>query len=194
MSLKPTHLEPLPREFYSRDPLEVAPGLIGTRLVHLHPERGLLCARIVEVEAYRGTDDLACHAAKGLTPRTRIMYGAPGHAYVYLIYGMYDMLNVVTWPEGRPAAVLIRAAEPLWGVEARTDGPGRLCRAMGVRKTLHNGIDLTDSPLFIAPAEREVLPSEVQTSPRIGIDYAGEWADRAWRWTLEASHHTSRRR
>lgn len=188
-----SELVPLPRDFYADDPVIVAPRLIGTRLVYRHPDRGRICGRIVEVEAYRDTDDLACHAAKGLTGRTRVMYGPPGFAYVYLIYGMYDMLNVVTWPRGRPAAVLIRALEPIEGIDRTTDGPGKLTRALGVGRE-HNGIDLTGDMLFIAAADRAVHSSELETGPRIGIDYAGEWAARPWRWTLRGSRHTSHRK
>lgn len=182
-----------PQAFYARDPLEVAPDLLGQVLVHWHPQRGLLAGRIVEVEAYRDEDDRACHAAKGRTKRTDVMYGAPGRAYVYLIYGMYDMFNVVTWPEGRPAAVLVRGLEPAIGIErtVKTNGPGKLARALGVDRT-HNRADLRGDTLFLSPGE-PVEPSSVQTSPRIGVDYAGEWAERPWRYSLAGNTFVSKR-
>src|SRR5690606_37670085 len=127
--------------------------------------------RIVETEAYVGEEDLACHASKGLTARTSTIYGPPGHAYVYLIYGMYHMFNVVAAETGVPHAVLVRAVELLDGPEAvRADGPGKLTRALGITKTAHNGASLLGPALAIhdGPA-----PAEVGVSARIGVAYAG---------------------
>ena len=119
------------------------------------------------------------------------MYERPGLAYVYLIYGMYDMLNAVCWPVGEPAAVLIRAVEPLVGVDRTTDGPGKLTRAFGITRA-HNGHRLSEAPLFIAePGIAD--PPEVETSARIGVDYAGAWAEKPWRFSVVGSRHVSRR-
>jgi DNA-3-methyladenine glycosylase len=139
--------------------------------------------RIVETEAYRGPTDLACHAKVGLTKRTRTLYGPPGHAYVFLIYGMYDCFNVVCFGEGKGHAVLVRAVEPVTGVDpgVRADGPGRLTRALGITRT-HDAVDLVDGDaITIAPREdgRRV---RVAVSARVGVAYAGEWADEPWRF------------
>jgi DNA-3-methyladenine glycosylase len=176
----------LPREFYARDALVVAKALIGTHLVH-----GERVARIVETEAYRGPQDLACHARVGLTNRTRTLYGPPGHAYVFLIYGMYDCFNVVCFGEGKGHAVLVRGVEPVQGVAqgVRSDGPGRLARALAITR-VHNALDLVESPqLFIA--ERTKRPS-ITASPRVGVAYAGEIAEAPWRFFDAASAHVSR--
>ena len=132
----------LPRAFYDRDTIEVAQDLLGKLLVRV-AEDGERVGRIVEVEAYLGPHDLAAHSARGLTPRTRVMFGPPGHAYVYLIYGMYHCMNVVTQAEGVASAVLLRALEPVRNLHGRTQGPGLLCRALGIDKRLR-GIILSD--------------------------------------------------
>src|SRR5438034_7343507 len=122
-------MKKLPRSFYDRDTITVAKELLGKYFVHVH--RGIpLIAKIVEVEAYLGSHDLAAHSARGLTPRNRVMFGPPGHAYVYFIYGMYYCMNVVTEREGHASAVLLRAIEPVKNVTSRTCGPGLLCQAM----------------------------------------------------------------
>jgi len=173
--------EPLPRAFYERDARLVARALVGTHLVH-----GDRVARIVETEAYRGPTDLACHAKVGITKRTRTLYGPPGHAYVFLIYGMYDCFNVVTGREGEASAVLVRAVASVslptgpTGSAGRTDGPGKLCRALGITRA-HNGVDLTlGVPLGIE--DRAEPAPKLSATPRIGVDYAGEWAARPWRF------------
>jgi len=171
-----------PPSFYEQDPLDVAQGLLGAKLVHLHPQRGEISAMIVETEAYRGMEDKACHASKGITPRTAPMFGPPGFAYVYLIYGMYDMLNVTTWPEGEPAAVLIRALEPLSGIHRSTDGPGKLTKAMEITRE-HNTLPFSGPTLFLHPGN-PVSKSDIIASPRIGVDYAGEWAKKPWRFSI----------
>jgi DNA-3-methyladenine glycosylase len=177
-------------EFYRGDPLDVARSLLGSLVVHRHPVRGEIVGRIVETEAYRGQEDLACHASKGLTKRTRTMFGPPGRAYVYLIYGMYDMLNVVTWPEGDPAAVLIRAIEPVAGIERTTDGPGKLTQAMGITCEL-NDEPLTGDRLFVA-ADTDYPDVRVRTGPRIGIAYAGEWTQKPWRFYVADNSFVSK--
>src|SRR3954467_1421613 len=138
----------LPRSFYARDAVVLAPDLIGKILVHRVGHKQLLRARIVETEAYVGGHALACHASKGRTTRTEVMFGPGGHAYVYFIYGMYDMFNIVASRKGDAQAVLVRAAEALDGWEADLSGPGKLCREMRITRKL-NGIDLTGDELFL---------------------------------------------
>lgn len=179
----------LSREFYTRDALLVARALVGTYLVcGANADR---VGRIVETEAYRGPKDLACHARAGLTKRTAALYGPSGHAYVFLIYGMYECFNVVCFGEGKGHAVLVRGVEPVRGVPAavRTDGPGRLSRALGITRT-DNAVDLVASRhLWIAP--RTTRP-RIAVSPRVGVAYAGEIAEAPWRFYDPASAHVSR--
>ncbi len=166
----------------------MARALLGMHLVHCY--RGeRLSGRIVETEAYLGPRDLAAHSARGRTPRTEVMYGPAGHAYVYFIYGVWDCLNVVTRPAGTPQAVLLRALEPLDGVTARTCGPGLLTRALHISRSL-NGIDLTGGTLWIErpPAGTRV---RVRRTPRIGIDYAGAWVQKPWRYLDADSPYVS---
>lgn len=161
----------LDHAFYSRPAIEVARDLVGAILVR--PFRGRAYrARIVETEAYVGAHDLASHASKGRTARTDVMFGPPGRAYVYLIYGMHEMLNVVTSAEGDPQAVLIRAGEALDSWEADLSGPGKLARAMKITRAL-NGADLTGDALFFTP-DSGARPRLV-AGKRVGIDYAGDW-------------------
>jgi len=172
---------PLPRSFYARSALAVARDLLGAVLVHR--EGGTTRAgMIVETEAYLGERDLASHASKGRTARTDVMFGPPGHAYVYLIYGMHHCLNVVCEREGKAAAVLLRGIEPLAGIEPqrRTDGPGRLTRVLGV-SLAHNRADLLDASLTLV-AGRKIARRLVARGPRIGVDYAGAWAAKPYRF------------
>lgn len=180
----------LPRAFYDRDTVEVAHALLGKLLVHRVDgiER---IGRIVEVEAYLGPHDLAAHSSKGLTKRTRVMFGAPGHAYVYLIYGMHHCMNVVTEAEGRAAAVLLRALEPVSNIALRTQGPGLLCKAIAVDMS-SNGHDFLSDDLFIAEAPSDA-PLDIVARPRIGVDYAGEWADRLLRFYIAGNAFVSRK-
>lgn len=195
-------LEPLPREFFERDALVLARALLGTRLVvrtneaptssrgPLSHSSGLRVARIVETEAYRGPKDLACHARAGITKRTRTLYGPPGHAYVFLIYGMYDCFNVVSFAEGKGHAVLVRAVEPIAGIEApSTAGPGRLTRALTISRRDDASDLVAGDRIFIA--ERDRRP-RIETTARVGVAYAGEWADRPWRFFDRDSKHVSR--
>lgn len=169
----------LPRSFYAREALSVARELIGQHLVHVN-SHGRQVGRIVETEAYQGPTDLAAHSSRGRTKRTEVMFGPAGHAYVYLIYGFWDCLNVVCATEGVPHAVLIRALEPVAGIANTTHGPGLLCRALHVERSL-NGIDVTGDVLWI---ERPVdyRKPRIERSPRIGVDYAGAWAAKPWRF------------
>ena len=182
----------LPRSFYDRDPVEVAHELLGMHLVHVVAgvER---VGRIVEVEAYLGPHDLAAHSARGLTPRTRVMFGPPGHMYVYFIYGMHWCANVVTQAEGTASAVLLRALEPVKNVEGRTNGPALLCRAMGLDGR-HNGHDLSSDHLFIRRPGRAAEPVAIVKRPRIGVDYAGHhWARRLLRFYIKGNPFVSKR-
>ncbi len=179
----------LRRSFYARPCLEVAPDLIGKFLLH-RSKAGLRSGRIVEVEAYVHEEDLACHARFGRTKRASIMFGPPGLAYVFLIYGMYDCFNVVTEPKNSPAAVLVRAVEPGPEISGRTDGPGKLCRALGITRA-HNDLDLCGDELWIE--DRRQPTPRIAATPRIGVDYAGEWAARPWRFVDADSAHLSKR-
>jgi len=186
----------LNREFYLRPTLDVARDLIGKYLVFKTGGK-VLSARLVEVEAYIGENDPACHAAVGRTDRNDIMYGPGGYSYVYFIYGMYHCLNVVTENEGFPAAVLIRGAEPVEGVEIMlsqfdnkknnglTSGPGKLCKAFGLSRE-HNGLDLVGDILFIE--DRGFRPARIENSSRIGIKKAVE---KKWRFYEAGSNYVS---
>lgn len=180
----------------------MAQDLLGKRLVRiLNGQR--LSGIIVETEAYIGEDDKACHASRGRTPRTEVMYGPPGHAYVYFIYGMHHCFNVVTEVEGFPAAVLIRALEPLVGLEQirrhrpgrpddqLTNGPGKLCAALAIDRTL-NGVDLCTSPVFFIEGGRTVADEEVEIGPRIGIRSDELARSRPWRFYIKGSRCVSR--
>ena len=176
--------ETLGRDFFARPTIEVARDLLGKVLVH----RGT-AGIIVETEAYPGGDDLASHSARGITDRTRVIFGPPGHAYVYLIYGMHHCFNVVC---GKGSAVLIRAVEPLSGVEGRTDGPGRLTRALGLAAD-HYGLSLQGPTLLLE--EGPPVPSrQVRRGPRIGVAYAGAWATKPFRLWEAGNPHVSRPR
>jgi len=178
----------LPRDFYLRPTAEVARDLLGRYLVLERPDSPAHVARLVETEAYLGEEDLACHASRGHTKRTAPMYEEAGHAYIYFIYGMYWCLNVVTEAVGRPYAVLLRAAEAISELPAM-NGPGKLCRALGLDGS-SNRADLTSSELRVT----EGVPlhtDRVGASPRIGVGYAGPWADRHLRFFDTASRSVS---
>ncbi len=180
----------LPRDFYNRDTTTVAQELLGKHLIHrVNGEKRI--GRIVEVEAYLGPHDLACHASKGVTPRTQTMYGPPGHAYVYLIYGIYHCLNVVTEPEGQGSAVLIRALQPLLNIQQKTNGPGLLTRALDITKEL-NGHDLLSERLYLTMPELEETFTLVKR-PRIGVDYAAHWAKRLLRFYIKDNAYVSKK-
>lgn len=177
---------PLAHAFFAREAELVAEQLLGTIIV-----RDGLRARIVETEAYLGPHDLACHTAKGRTKRNEVMFGPPGVAYVYFIYGMYDMLNVVTG-DRNGQAVLIRAAEPLAGFAEgqRLDGPGKLARALRITTREHNGLVLGTPALSVLAG---TAPARLTRGPRIGVDYAGVWRDTPLRFCDADSPHLSRK-
>jgi len=201
-NVKNSALTPLPRDFYNRDTLEVARDMLGCWLVREHNGEWI-AARIVETEAYCGAEDSACHAHKRRSPRTEAMFGPPGHAYVYLVYGMHWLLNVVTEPDGSPCAVLIRAVEPVLNEAAMrairqasgkqlSNGPGKLTRALTIDKALY-GHDMTQSEeLWISAASHDAA---IASGPRVGIDYAQpEHRDAPWRLWLEGNPWVSKAR
>ena len=185
----------VPRKFYERTATEVARDCLGKILVH-----GKTAGRIVETEAYLGVDDRAAHAWRGVTDRTRVIFGPPGHAYVYFIYGMYECLNFVAEPEGQAGCVLIRALEPLAGIptmrrrrpaakgiEDLANGPGKLTQAMAITRRL-NGADLTAGSFHVRRLRREE-PVEIAVTPRIGITHCADWP---LRFVIAGSRFTSR--
>jgi len=176
----------LNRSFYTRSTLTVAPELLGKTIV-FHHKKGIIAGDIVEVEAYIGEGDPACHAAPGPTARNAVMYEKGGFAYIYFIYGMYYCFNIVTEKKGFPAAVLVRAVQPVFGEDIMrvltptntkklTNGPGKFCRAFGLTRH-QNGLDLTGSDLYII--DRNQNSSQIGTSPRIGIK---KGLDKPWRF------------
>ena len=177
-------------DFFVRDTLLVARELLGKLLVR-EDDGHVRWGRLVEVEAYCGPEDRAAHSWRGLTPRTRVMFGPPGHAYVYFIYGMHHCLNLVTRPAGVPQAVLVRALEPGPGV-GPCSGPGLVCRALPVDRRL-NGAALEPPALYVLDDGFRPAAEDVFQTPRIGVGYAGEWSELPWRFCLE-SPHLSRRR
>jgi DNA-3-methyladenine glycosylase len=174
--------------FYARDATTVARALLGQHLI-THVNGKTQRSRIVETEAYLGVDDLASHASKGRTKRTEVIFGPPGVAYVYLIYGMYDMLNIVTADVDTAHAVLIRAVEPLSECLGQTNGPGKLCKALGITRA-HNGLPLFGPQLWLEAAPG---PKKIVTTTRIGIDYAKEWKDAPLRFYDAKSQYVSKR-
>lgn len=190
----------LSRSFYEQSTIDVAKQLLGKFLVRRHPD-GNTVGRIVETEAYVGPQDLACHASKGRTARTEVMFGPPGHAYVYFIYGFYNMLNLVTEAKDYPSAVLIRAVEPVSGVElmksrreldalrSLASGPGKLCQAFAIDRSL-NGADLCGNVLFVED-HGEGVPKFIAT-PRIGVDYAGKWKTKPYRFLIRGNQFVSK--
>lgn len=180
----------LPPRFYAVDGEVLARSLLGTCIVHVIGPGDVRVARIVETEAYRGPTDRACHARFGSTPRTRALLGPPGHAYVFLVYGMHECFNVVGLREGAGHAALVRAVEPVFGIapDARTDGPGRLTRSLGLDRD-HDGASLLGDALFLARGRR---PARVGTSARVGVAYAGAMAEEPWRFFDEDSDRVSR--
>ena len=201
-----TQFQPIAREAVSADAVTTAQRLLGTYLVR-EDAHGRRIARIVETEAYAGPRDRASHARAGATARTAVMFGPPGHAYVYLVYGLHHCLNVVCDADGEAAAVLIRAVEPIAGAERmRTRrgatggrderlaaGPARTCQALEIDREL-GGLDLlTDARLWLADRPSDSASFEVVSGPRIGVDYAGpDWAARPWRFGVSGSPSLSK--
>ncbi|TME33621.1 MAG: DNA-3-methyladenine glycosylase [Chloroflexi bacterium] len=191
------------RAWFDRPALEVAPDLLGARLVHASPT-GVVAGRIVEVEAYAGPEDRAAHSSRGRTPRNAVMFGPPGHLYVYFVYGMHHCINVVCGSGSKPEAVLIRAV----AIDEGTDlararrgwskigaplplaaGPGNVAAAFGIDRSL-NGADLTTGPVWVTLGE---APPRIVARPRVGVAYAGDWAALPWRFLVADDRHVSRR-
>jgi DNA-3-methyladenine glycosylase len=180
----------LPRIYFNRPTLTVARSLVGKYLIRCIDGREI-AGKIVEVEAYVGSEDKACHASKGRTQRTDVMFGPAGVAYVYLIYGMYHCLNVVTEREECPSAVLIRAIE----IDGELiDGPGRLCRALQIDRRLNRADLTTGESIWFEDRGVLVEKADVVVHPRIGVDYAGEWAKKPWRFRLRTVTASTRTR
>ena len=197
-----TKMAKLNRKFYLKSASELAPALLGKILVHKTAE-GVTSGIIVETEAYIGPDDKGAHSCGGVpTARTAVMFGQGGFAYVYLIYGMYSCFNVVANEKDKPEAVLIRALEPLDGVELMKSrrgteklenlcsGPGKLCSALGITRE-QGGADLCKSEIFILD-QPELSTSEIAVSPRINIDYAEEYRDKLWRYFVKGNKFVSK--
>jgi len=193
----------LPASFYQRDTVKVARGLLGKKLVRIYKGKRL-SGLIVETEAYTGVEDAAAHSYGGVpTPRTRTMYMGGGHAYVYFIYGMYWCLNFVTKKVNEPEAVLIRALEPVENIEIMrklrpvkkdkdlTNGPGKLCLALHIDKSL-DGANLTEPPLFVENMDFQIKPSQIVIAPRVGVDYAGPAAHWPLRFYIRDNPYVSR--
>lgn len=193
----------LPRAFYNRPALQVAPDLLGKRLVHIE-EGQRISGIIMETEAYKGEDDLGCHCRAGRTPRTQVMYGPPGHAYVYFTYGMHWLLNFVVEAENEPAAILIRAIYPTEGLdiiaarrgaqpkEQWTNGPAKLCQALNINGN-YNGIDLCaeNAELFVENAF-QIPQKHITNSPRVGLNNVPEpWKSIPWRFRISSSYADS---
>ena len=192
----------LDRRWFDRPSVQLARDLLGARLVH-ESETGVVGGRIVEVEAYRGPEDLAAHSSRGPTARNQVMFGPPGHLYVYLIYGLHHCLNVVAGPGDKPEAVLIRALEideghelarrrrgPRSSTARLAAGPGNVGQALGVDRRL-NGVDLLEGPVRVHP--RLGRRPRISVGPRIGVDYAASWAARPMRFWITDDRHVSRR-
>jgi DNA-3-methyladenine glycosylase len=192
--------EPVPRAFFDQPVVDLAKALVGSIIVSAIPGEPITAAKIVETEAYRGPEDLAAHSRGGLrTPRTEVMFGPAGHAYVFLLYGASWAFNIIAGPEGSPHAVLLRGGEPVSGAETMaarrnkpshsrelTNGPGKLSQALGLNKS-HYGLSLGSPELYIAAGPR--VP--VGRSPRINIDYAGDWVSKPWRFFEVGNRYVS---
>lgn len=201
-------MKKLAREFYNRDSVIVARELLGKVLVH-ELDGQKIAAKIVEAEAYMGNEDRAAHSYGGRrTARVEVMYGNPGFSYIFIIYGMHYCFNIVTREKGNPQAVLLRAVEPLHGIEQMaqvrykkpyeqltksqrrglTNGPGKLCKALSINKNF-NGLDLCGDEIYIE--EGETPEFKIITTTRVGIDYAGEAREYPWRFYIEGNEYVS---
>lgn len=180
-------IKTLSQKFFNRQTLKVAEGLIGKFLVRKIGGRQIE-SMIIEVEAYRGLDDKASHASRGKTPRTNVMFGSPGYWYVYLVYGMYHCLNVVTEKKNYPAAVLIRG---VYVDGCRIQGPGRVCRYLHIDRRFNNLRATRKNNLWVEDRGIKIKPREVQRGKRIGVDYAGAWKEKLWRFYIKSVESVS---
>lgn len=182
----------LSRSFYNRSAVLVAKDLLGCFLIRKENKK-IVITEIVETEAYEGKQDLASHASRGRTKRNEPMYGRPGMSYIYLIYGMYWCFNVVTGPKEHPAAVLVRAVELTDAENRVASGPGKLCRYLQIDNRLNN-IDLTKSKkLYFTNRLNKVKPEEIKSAKRIGVEYAGKYKDKKWRFYINESLAVSKK-
>jgi len=191
------------KNFYNRNTIKVAQEILGKFLVRKIGKK-IIAGKIVETEAYVGPSDLASHASRGKTARTEPMFGPPGHAYVYLVYGLNYCFNIVTEKENYPAAVLIRAIEPTDGIDLikkfrknqkiifnLTNGPGKLCQALKIDKSLNNS-DISKNILWVEDRGLKIKPSEIVAAKRIGVDYAGQYKNKPWRFYLRGNPFVSK--
>lgn len=191
------------KNFYNRNTIKVAQEILGKFLVRKIGKK-IIAGKIVETEAYVGPSDLASHASRGKTARTAPMFGPPGHAYVYLVYGLNYCFNIVTEKENYPAAVLIRAIEPTDGIDLikkfrknqkiifnLTNGPGKLCQALKIDKSLNNS-DISKNILWVEDRGLKIKPSEIVAAKRIGVDYAGQYKNKPWRFYLRGNPFVSK--
>lgn len=196
----------LTSEFFNRNTVTVARDLLGKKLVRRLDNQQIIKVRITETEAYHGLQDKASHASRGMTPRNEIMFGSPGALYIYLIYGMYHCLNFVTMRDGFPAAVLVRAATMVQDIRVsvesgfasggknqnnseglrieKLNGPGKLCRELRIDRSL-NGLKPDNDQLWIEDDGEKVSANNIRRSKRMGVNYAGEWKNKLWRFSLE---------
>lgn len=184
-------MDKLPKSFYENNTIDVAQKLLGKQLVVMHDgtmKKGI----IVETEAYKGVEDLACHASWRRRETCEVLWGEAGRAYVYLTYGIHYMLNIVTEKEEYPSAVLIRALEPVSGITLGTNGPGRLTKAMGITKELNN-TPLDGEQMYVCNTNIIVQDGEIVKTTRIGIDYAKEWKDMPWRFYIKGNPYISKK-
>ena len=192
------------KDFYNRETLKVAQEILGKFLVRKIGKK-IIAGKIVETEAYVGSSDLASHASRGKTARTTLMFGPPGHAYVYLVYGLNYCFNIVTEKENYPAAILIRAIEPAEGADLMkryrktqklifnlTNGPGKLCQALKIDKSI-NMLDLTKNILWVEDRGVKIKSSEIVAAKRIGVDYAGKYKNKPWRFYLRGNPFVSKK-
>ena len=200
---KPINTNRLTADYFDGSTIQIARGLLGQLLVR-RVNGKLLIVKIVETEAYNGPHDLASHASRGITPRTAPMFEAGGHAYIYLIYGMYNCFNITTGASGYPAAVLIRAIEPLEGIEFMKklrhtnnlknlcSGPGKLCQALGIDRQL-NREDLSQSNKIWLEKPTQTTKFKIKKAPRVGVDYAGPYRDKLWRFYIDGNDFVSKK-
>lgn len=175
-----SHSHVLDAHFFERSAVVVAPALLGKFLVR-RSDGGDEALMIVETEAYEGMDDRASHASRGRTARTSVMFGPAGYWYVYLVYGMHDMLNIVTGRDGHPGAVLIRAVA---SDTQRIDGPARLTKKLSINRALNTKRAIPENGLWIEDRGIKIPPSRITKTPRIGVAYAGDWAQKPWRFVV----------
>ncbi|MBN1326130.1 DNA-3-methyladenine glycosylase [Candidatus Falkowbacteria bacterium] len=183
----------LKANFYQQNTFKLAKALLGKYLIRKIGKK-ILIGKIVEVEAYYGPQDKASHASKGKTERTKIMFDKEGVAYIYLIYGMYHCLNIVTEKKDFPAAILIRALEPIKNIKTKTNGPGKLCRAFKISKNLNGENLISSKKLYLAQKSKEKIKnSQIVKAKRIGVDYAGHYKHKLWRYYIKNNSFVSKK-